>query len=99
MLKNKIKEIIYSEDLTDVEREDCFLGRDEDGDWLYNWEGIYKSRIIAMADDILRDGSVDLLQLPLTEESNRLNMAIIKFLKTLTEDWYIIQYLDNIINS
>lgn len=99
MLKNKIKEIIYSDDLTDVEREDWFLGVDEDGDWLYNWEEIYESRIIQMANDIVTDGSIDLLGIRLSEESNRLNIAIIKFLKTISKDWYSLQELDKLLKA
>ena len=99
MLKNKIKEIIYSDDLTDVEREDWFLGVDEDGDWMYNWEEIYESRIIQMANDIVTDGSIDLLGIRLSEESNRLNIAIIKFLKTLSKDWYSLQELDKLLKA
>lgn len=96
MLKNKIKEIIYSDDLTDVEREDWFLGVDEDGDWLYDWEEIYESRIIQMANDIITDGSIDLLGIRLNEESKRLNMAIINFLKSLSNDWYTKKELDKL---
>lgn len=96
MLKNKIKEIIYSDDLTDVEREDWFLGVDEDGDWLYDWEEIYESRIIQMANDIITDGSIDLLGIRLNKESKRLNMAIINFLKSLSNDWYTKKELDKL---
>lgn len=99
MLKNKIKEIIYSDDLTDVEREDWYLGKDTDNENMYNWEEIYESRIIAMAKDIISDGEAWTLSLPLCEHSNRLSMAIIRYLKTLTNDSWTIRELDNIINS
>ncbi len=97
MIKNKIKEIIYSEELTDVEREDCFLGVDEDGDWLYNWEEIYESRIITMAEDIKRDGASSVLDV--NELYEKLDIEIIKYIRTLTNDWYSLQEIDKLLKA
>ena len=97
MIKNKIKEIIYSEELTDVEREDWFLGVDEDGDWLYNWEEIYESRIITMAEDIKREGASSVLDV--NELFEKLDIKIIKFIRTLTNDWYSLQEIDKLLKA
>ena len=99
MLKNKIKEIIYSDDLTDVEREDWYLGKDTDNENMYDWDEIYESRIVAMAKDILTDGESYTLSLPLCERSSRLSMAIIRYLRTLSSDSWTIRELDNILKS
>lgn len=97
MIKNKIKEIIYSEELTDVEREDWFLGVDEDGDWLYNWEEIYESRIITMAEDIKREGASSVLDVNGLFE--KLDIKIIKYIRTLTNDWYSLQEIDKLLKA
>jgi len=97
MIKNKIKEIIYSEELTDVEREDWFLGVDEDGDWLYNWEEIYESRIITMAEDIKRKGASSVLDV--NELFEKLDIKIIKFIRTLTNDWYSLKEIDKLLKA
>ena len=97
MIKNKIKEIIYSEELTDVEREDWFLYRDEDGDMIYDWDEIYESRIITMAEDIKRDGAADVLDV--NELYEKLDIKIIKYIRTLTNDWYSLQEIDKLLKA
>lgn len=92
MLKQKIENIIYNEDLTDVEREDWYVGGD-DG---YNWKEIYESRIISLAKDIAENGASYTLDLAISEKTERLQKATINFLKTLTKDYYTEQELNKI---
>ncbi len=111
MLKNKIKEIIYSDELTDDEKE--FYCHYEGGDtydygtygseWAFNSDSeeqaCYDARIEEMADDIISKGAIWTFNLALCEDSNKLNMAIIKHLRTLAKDKFLLKKLDNIINS
>lgn len=111
MLKNKIKEIIYSDDLSNDEIE--FYCHYERGDrydygtygagWEFNSDSeeqaCYDARIEEMANNIIDRGASWTLSLPLCEESNRLNMAIIRYLKTLAKDEFVLKELDNILNS
>lgn len=111
MLKNKIKEIIYSSELTEEEKElfcDYYKGDKYDyGTYGAGWEFIndykeqecYDARICKLANNIITNGAIDTLKIYLCEDSNRLNMAIIRFLKTLTENSFTLKELDNILNS
>lgn len=111
MLKNKINDIIYSDELTEEEKEAfCYYwGGDtyEYGTYGACWEFIdarneqacYDARIEEMADDIISKGAIWTFNLALCEDSNKLNMAIIKYLRTLAKDKFLLKKLDNIINS
>ena len=70
--------------LTDVEREDWFIGGYEG----YNWHEIYESRIISLANEIVTDTASVALNLPIEEKNNRLVKATINYLLSLSKDWY-----------
>ena len=107
MLKKKIKEYIFESEPTDYELEtyytyskgDSYDYGTYDAGYELTDESIYEERIKNFADIILEEGAYDTLGCGWDNGSNKLNMSIIKYLRTLTDDQYTIKYLNNILQS
>jgi hypothetical protein len=107
MLKKKIKEYIFDNDPTDEELETYYTynaGEYYDDGKCYRGyeladESMYDERIKELASKILDDGLYNTIGYGWYDGSNKFNMAVIRYLKTLTDDKYTVKFLDNILNS
>lgn len=109
MLKQKIRNLIYSTDFTDEELEMyCHYDRGDRYDWgtydcgycfrNMNMENeCHNERIRRLADRVIEDGAQDVFNLNFVEPSARMNRAVLKYLLTLSTDSYTTKYLNNII--
>lgn len=81
MIKEKIDKIIYSDDYTDVELERYFHYDKYEG-YILKWDcELYNDRVYDLALDIYNDGASYVLDLPIEEHKNNLQIAILKYLK------------------
>lgn len=111
MLKDKIRNIIYSDDFSDDELERyCYYYRGDRYDYGTYGAGYYfrstldeiecyNKRIRRLADKVIENGAEDVFNLNFCETSLRMNRAVLKFLLTLTKDTYTIKYLNNYIKE
>ena len=109
MLKQKIRDIIYSDDFTEEELDRyCFYYPGDRYDYGtygagYTFRNMnlenecYNERIRRLADKILDYGAQDVFNLHFLEPSVRMNRAVLKYLLTLSTDSYTTKYLNNII--
>lgn len=93
MIKEKIKNIIYSDDLTDYEIE-TFCTYDKGDSYDYGtygagWrftnkqleERCYQERVEQLADNLKEYGVANILNLPIKDEENKLTGACLRYLK------------------
>lgn len=107
MIKKEIKKWVFKREPSDYELE-TYYTYDKGDSYDYGTygagyeltdESMYDERIKELADIILDDELYDTIGYGWDDGSNKLNMAVIRFLKTLTDDKYTNKYLDNILNS
>lgn len=107
MLKRKIKEYIFESEPTDYELEtyytyskgDSYDYGTYDAGYELTDDSMYDARIKDLANKILDDELYDTIGYGWDNGSNKLNMAVIRYLKKLTDNKYTIKFLDNILNS
>ena len=97
MIKEKIDNIIYSEDYTDEELERYFHYDKYDG-YTLKWAGdLYDERVYDLASEISNDGASYVLDLPIEEHNNKLQIVVLKYLKTFNIDKITEKHIDKLL--